>query len=209
MDPSDGHSGVEVAGARRPVRGQHACGDAWAQVTGRNGCTLLALFDGLGHGESAALAADTATDIVQRQALEDGRNFDLPNLMSELDRALRQTRGAVASIVLIEPKHRLLRFAGVGNIEGYVLGLQPVRLVPRFGMIGSGSVRLTPPQVVEFPPEALLVLHTDGIAGVAPPKIPRLRSCATVAHFMLAEWGRPDDDAAAVVARLHDQRPVH
>jgi len=118
--------------------------------------------------------------------------------------ALRKTRGAVAAIAEIRPREQALIYAGVGNISGVLLaGGSSRSLVSHNGTLGMSS-----PKIQEFrspwPPDAMLVLHSDGLhskwdlssyAGLAS------RHPAVIGGALLRDFRRQRDDTSIVVVK--------
>ena len=76
----------------------------------------MALVDALGHGDDAANVADRALASLQETA---GR--PLPECLASCHAALRGSRGAAVTLATIDPVHRQVTWAGVGNVEAAML----------------------------------------------------------------------------------------
>jgi anti-sigma regulatory factor (Ser/Thr protein kinase) len=189
-------SGLAVGAVCVPVDGEFECGDAWAFHGGPERSMLL-VVDGLGHGpsarEAAAAAVATFHARVQRGPAD---------LLSDVHDSLRHTRGAAVAIAEIVPGRALLRFAGVGNIAGALIGPGGSRhLVSQFGTVGHRIPKL---HELQFPwsPEAHLVLHSDGVKTAwALERYPGLVTChpMVVAGILWRDFARGKDDATVVV----------
>jgi anti-sigma regulatory factor (Ser/Thr protein kinase) len=161
--------------------------------------TLVGVIDGLGHGQFAHRAAQTARQYVET-------HFDLPldHIFRGAGRACRATRGVVMALARFDWGEGRLRFASVGNIM--------VRVFPRSGpfhfIIRRGVIGLNAPgaAVTEhpWPPDHVLVLHSDGVATrwdwMDFPAWPD-RSAAAIAQELLRAKGRVEDDATVVAVR--------
>lgn len=194
-----------VAGITRPISGEEVCGDAWAArpVAGPDGepdAALLVMFcDGLGHGPLAALASQQAVS-----AFHASRGQRPEDVLSDLHRALRGTRGGAAAVARIEPAARRVRYCGVGNISGFVV--DPERrqaLLSAPGIVGHQLPTLRT-QEQELAPGAALVLHSDGLTerwqvSALPGLLRHLPVVA--AGLLLREAGVRRDDAGVVVAK--------
>ncbi|WP_084956389.1 SpoIIE family protein phosphatase [Thermoactinospora rubra] len=186
-------SRLEAGAVCLPANGHQESGDAYELAGG----TLL-VVDGLGHGAEAARASASALD-----AFRADPEAPLTELIVRLDRALRSSRGAAASLVRLRAAG--VEFCGVGNVGGAVLhdGRPLARLVPRPGTLGvraGGPVAQTAP----MPPGATVVLHTDGISHswlttsgtwlfTQPPPL--------LAALLARDHRRLRDDATAVALR--------
>ena len=147
------------AGLAVPLRGETACGDAFAMLRDGSGWTAL-LADGLGHGLHAAEASNAAVQLFR------AHGPDLPaNLLGMIHAGLRHTRGAALSIARYEVARDVIVFAGVGNVAGAVIVDGVVkRMVSHAGTAGMVARRI---QEFEqpFTPGSLLVMHSDGVSG--------------------------------------------
>lgn len=187
------HGGVVLA---KP--GQECSGDAWAVEEAGRRLWVLAV-DGLGHGPHAADAAALAVDAFRAlPGRAPGERIEAIHLR------LRASRGAAVAVAEIDLAAGLLRYAGIGNIAGQMLGRQGARsLVSMNGTAGQQARSL---RQLDYPWEAgsLLVMCSDGVGtrwdlaerpGVAE------RQPSTIAAVLVRDFGRGRDDAAAVVAR--------
>ena len=179
-----------------PVRGEEACGDAWA-VHETAARSLILLADGLGHGRDAAAAADQAVRTFRARA-ERG----VAEILTALDAALRPTRGAAVAVAEILPAGDVVTVAGLGNIGGAIYGSEAARhLVTSDGTAGSGT-RKAVSRAFPWPADGVLILHSDGLssrwdlddyAGL------RHRHPALIAGVLYRDHRRLRDDAVVVV----------
>ncbi|MEW6762402.1 MAG: ATP-binding protein [Pseudomonadota bacterium] len=191
--------GVEIGALWTPMAGEDECGDGWAVRCDARGATLLAA-DGLGHGPEAARAAAAAIKAL-------GRHPALPagELMHAAHEALRPTRGAALATARIEFDADELRFAGVGNIAGSVIGDSRRPLVSHNGIVGH-NIRKVQEFALPFEPGALCIMHSDGIQtqwDLA--QYPGLtgRSAVLIAAMLMRDFIRRRDDAMVLVVRRH------
>jgi len=140
------------------VRGEVVSGDGWRMACDAGDLSLV-LFDGLGHGISAADAA-----LAGCAAFLAGP-FDAPAVqISRAHDRLAGTRGAAGACLRRWPDGRL-SFAGVGNISARACAPgRSVGLVSHNGTLGLQMRRV---QQFEYPPQpdALLILHSDGLTA--------------------------------------------
>ncbi|MBX6350949.1 MAG: ATP-binding protein, partial [Clostridia bacterium] len=99
---------ARVAVAMKPRRGEAASGDV-ALCRAERGEVLVAVLDGLGHGEAAEEAA-----LAAGRALLGSLGCDWPELLAAGHEAARPTRGAVAGILRLRSGRAF--YAGVGNV---------------------------------------------------------------------------------------------
>lgn len=189
---------LPMAGFTVPYPGEKLCGDAW-QAHSTPERTVVMLADGLGHGFGAAEAAQEAIAVFQKR-FDNG-----PARILEYEHdALRKTRGAVAAVAEIRPAERVLIFAGVGNISAVLHAAGDSRsLVSHNGTLGVSVPRIQEFRC-EWPPDALLVLHSDGLhsrwdlasyAGLI------TRHPAVIGGALLRDFRRQRDDASVVVVK--------
>lgn len=188
-----------VSGLSRPIGEESVCGDAFACFDTAEAAVAM-VCDGLGHGE---LAADASRRAV-RAFREHG---DLPPvpLLERLHHALIASRGAAVAVVRLERASGLVRFAGLGNISGWIVhpeGRQGLISLP--GIAGQYSRTLREYQYTA-PPHSVIVLHSDGLSerwDIA--AFPGLtgRSPAVVAATLLREAGTRRDDACVLALKV-------
>jgi len=199
---SDGRrasSTVSAAGVCAMREGESVSGDDFA-IRDVDGRTRIVVADGLGHGPGAQEASAEAVRVFE------ARDGDpVGDVLDAMHSCLRPTRGAAVAIAEIQPDGRVLTFAGLGNIGGVLVGGGDSRsLVSHNGTVGHAMRRIQE-FTYELPPDATLVLHSDGItsrwsldayAGLS------RRHPAITASVLYRDFQRGRDDATAVVARL-------
>jgi anti-sigma regulatory factor (Ser/Thr protein kinase) len=188
---------VEAAVVCVARAGESVCGDAWA-VAERDGRTVLALVDGLGHGTLAHDAAVAAVEAVRRHA-----SVGPAEIVRLVHDALRSTRGA-ALAVLDVVDGGAVRFAGIGNVSATIVADGGVRrMVSLAGTVGH-EIRKVHEFSYDWPEGAVLVMHSDGLTqhwelggypGLAS------RAPALVAGVLLRDFNRGRDDVTVLAAR--------
>ncbi|SAL79473.1 Serine/threonine-protein kinase RsbT [Caballeronia peredens] len=187
-----------------PLETETVCGDAWSCHAHAGEFTVL-VADGLGHGPLANVAAIEAA-----KALAAHGELALDRIMEAANDALRPTRGAAVGIarmpacVSATADGNAVSFAGIGNISASVWTETSHRhLVSHSGIVGHAARRA---QLfdVPCPPDALVVLHSDGLTsrwdlarypGLA------VRHPALVAAVLYRDFTRGRDDVTVFVAR--------
>ncbi len=170
--------------------GERECGDA-VLVRREGDAALLALFDGLGHGRPAASASAAGCEALSRWPLSD----DLNAAMRAVHEALRGTRGAAAGVCLVRPG--ALVCCGVGNVEIRCLGAKvPILLSP--GVLGARvqSFRICR---AALPPEARLVMFSDGISYRAQLEALRNLDPESFCDALMRDHRKVEDDASVLV----------
>jgi anti-sigma regulatory factor (Ser/Thr protein kinase) len=188
-----------VEGITRPINGETACGDAWAWRADGAGVTVL-VADGLGHGPLAATASQKAVATFRASV---AREPD--QILADTDRALAATRGAAVSVARVDTAAGTVRFAGVGNVTGWIDdGVKRRQLVTFPGIVGQNRKKTIRQLDYELPPGSLVVLHSDGLSGRwTLDRYPTIRrhDPLLIAASLLRDAGIHHDDASVVVTR--------
>lgn len=167
---------------------------------------LIAVADGLGHGQEAAAAASAALAILAACP-----HCPVIELVRQCNLALRQTRGAVMSLASFHGAEDTMTWMGVGNVTG-VLVRADLKAKPAYEslLLRGGVVGYTLPTLMttdfQIQPGDMLVFATDGIdrefvRGLRPGVPPQ-----RMATHILARHGKNTDDALVLVARWLGKR---
>lgn len=190
----------EYAVAGRALGGERLSGDA--SLVQATACgVLVAVIDGLGHGDEAATAAEAALTVLREHADE-----PLQALLQRCHERLQPTRGAALVLAVLDTARGTLTWAGVGNVEAVLIASAqgPARaklyLTNRGGVVGY-RLPLVEARVVPIFPGDLLILATDGVderfvSEAMPPGSP---DC--LARTILDRHGKATDDALVLVLR--------
>ncbi|WP_374238153.1 SpoIIE family protein phosphatase [Actinoplanes sp. DH11] len=187
-----------ACGVVRPISGGTVSGDAWAArcVDGRR---QVLLCDGLGHGPLAAAAAQRAVGVFHQAPAEAP-----DDLVRRLHRELEQTRGAALAVAELDAAAALVRYAGLGDIAGVVVGPDGTRrsMVSLPGTAGDNAPLI---RQYDYPLAcgAAVVLHSDGVTSRwSPADYPGLFDHApqVIAATLLRDAGTRRDDAGVAVA---------
>jgi serine/threonine protein phosphatase PrpC len=171
----------------------------------------MAVADGLGHGEEAAEAARTAL-----QTIRQNPRLSIISLLERIHEELRETRGVVLSVAILNFADNTLTWAGVGNVEGVVVsnggsqGPQQVALLRQVGVLGHRMASLRA-SIITVGPGDLLILATDGIRTDFTEHLNFCREDRPqyIADHILAHSQREWDDALVLVARYKDEPAPH
>jgi len=187
--------------AKSILPGQGESGDRHLICSGGDGI-LIAAMDGIGHGEEAASAAAAAVSILKTSPDE-----PVISLLERCHEGLRSTRGVVLSLASIDPKHAMMTWIGVGNVQGVLMragarkgSVQEVLLL-RGGVVGSQLPALQA-AVLPIAKGDTLVFVTDGIRSEFVEGLSALESPQRAADRILKQHGRGNDDALVLVVRL-------
>jgi negative regulator of sigma-B (phosphoserine phosphatase) len=193
---------LDWAVATSALPGERQSGDL-SLVTSVPSGVLVAVVDGLGHGEEAAAAARAAVHALERHAHESASA-----LFQRCHRALHGTRGVVMSVAFFGRGDRSMTWLGVGNVEGLLLpgegagrgGRARGSLVTRGGIVGSELPRLQP-HTLPVNAGDLLIFATDGIRDGFADGLPSDATPQQLADQILVRYGKGTDDALVLVAR--------
>ena len=190
---------ISLGAVVEPIAGETVSGDRWGFAPSALGPTLMAV-DGSGHGSQAAAAADAAMAAFERHAAE-----DCVPLMETMHRALAPTRGGAVAVARLDSAKAMLRFVGVGNIAGMLLGEgKPQRMVSHNGVLGHIAPRI---REFTYPVKGgvTVLMHSDGLSskwdlasypglGASHPSL--------IAAVLFRDHRRERDDASVVVMRV-------
>ena len=191
---------IDTAFAMEPLPGETESGDL--SLVKRVGVgTLVAVVDGLGHGEEAATAAHAAVAALERYARE-----PLADIVRRCHEALLGLRGVVLGLAYLDPQAATMTWLGVGNVGGILLradsGSRPARvsLVASAGFIGGELPHPTTRSV----PLALgdtVILFSDGVKDGFGDSLALSSSPQQIADAVIARHSKGNDDALVLVAR--------
>ena len=192
---------VDVGAVCLPMHGETACGDGWAVVQSAERAVIL-LVDGLGHGVSAAEAADVAIAAFGALASRPPRE-----VVSALHQALRATRGAALAVADVTPTAdgATVRLCGVGNTVATLVSDAPPRALPSMSGTAGLQVRSMQEFTQPWTADAMLVMHTDGITTRWRADAYRgilARDPAILAAALQRDHTRGRDDATVLAFRL-------
>jgi len=192
---------VEYGVANFALPGEGTSGDCHVLIA-RPGGLLVAAIDGIGHGEEAADAAETAASVFQSGAGE-----PVISLVEECHRTLRSTRGVVLSVASIDLAHGMMTWLGVGNVVGALARVvprgsnYPEMLLLRGGVVGSQLPALQA-QVLPVSEGDTLFFATDGIKGHFVETVSARENPKRAADRILQKFHTATDDALILAVRL-------
>jgi hypothetical protein len=167
-------------------------------------CVVILIADGLGHGPSAAEAAEAVARAFEANPFA-GPKAILQSGHSEAT----GSRGAAAAVAQLSYDSGVLRYAGVGNIAGnLILDGQSRGLASHNGIVG---VQIRKVQEFEYtrPASGLLIMHSDGVQTRWSldhyPGLAR-RHPAVISAVLARDFKRGRDDLTVVVVRFPGER---
>lgn len=192
---------LDCGAAHATLTGQSVHGDRHLFHDFRAGA-LVAVVDGLGHGEEAAQAAMRAVATMRECAHQ-----PVLRIIQSCHEALRTTRGAVMSLASFKRDEQTMVWAGVGNVEGLLvradLAANPASemLLLRGGVVGHKLPALTA-SIVPVAKGDTLIFATDGVgSGFWRDLGHTSDSPQRLSDRILAQHATGADDALVVAAR--------
>jgi phosphoserine phosphatase RsbX len=162
---------------------------------------LVAVIDGLGHGDAAADASELAAAIIHRYVDEPPQR-----LLERCHEELRRTRGAVMTLAWFDLEARTMEWTGVGNVEarfvraGAGAGARHDSPVVLGGVAGYNLPQVRMGTVALEPGDAV-AMATDGVAADYSVSLEPGVPAQQLAERVLEKHGKGTDDALAVVVR--------
>jgi hypothetical protein len=199
---------LDVGVAFTPLAGENESGDLHL-VCAIEGGVVVAVVDGLGHGQEAAVAARIALATIERHA-----TAPLPVLVERCHGSLLGSRGVVMSVAQIDANRDIVTWVGLGNVKGvlvaadHVVGRPYTSLVTRSGIVGNASAGLPPvrPWVIPIQRRDILVLATDGVRAEFGDDVNPAEGAQHTAEHLLKQHSKGTDDALVLVARYLGRR---
>jgi negative regulator of sigma-B (phosphoserine phosphatase) len=207
---SNNHLLIEWGVATRTLAGHAESGDQYLVKSISDG-VLVAVVDGLGHGDRAAEVAKTAVATMDRYAHE-----PVISLIKRCHESLRGSRGVVMSLASFNVSKGTMTWLGVGNVDGMLLHADArtnsghKSLILRGGVVGYRLPTLRDTVIHPLPGD-ILIFFTDGIRSgfiknqiqdpFSKKKLDKTKSAQQLADYIMAEYGRETDDALVLVAR--------
>jgi negative regulator of sigma-B (phosphoserine phosphatase) len=192
---------LEWAVASRPLPGEHVSGDA-AVVSPAGDRAVVAAVDALGHGPEAARVAARAASVVEEFAAE-----DVASIVRRCHEALRGTRGAAISAASFSAADGTMTWLGVGNVEGRLVRSRRADEAPLGAGVAGAELPLLAPVTLPVARGDVLAFATDGIDGGFADWLDVSGTPQRIADRILADHGKPVDDALVVVARYLGRTP--
>ncbi len=193
---------LEIGGASFALDARTPSGDQYLIAPFVHG-TLVAVVDGLGHGDAAAQAASLAVETLKRSS------DDTPAvLLFRCHEALHGLCGVSLSLALFDDRSGVLSWLGIGNVWGslFRFGSQQYLLSCRFLLARAGLVGVQLPSLkhdaIVLRPKDTLVFATNGIHRRAGWEAPVVGTAQHTAEEILSRHKTGGDDAVVLVARF-------
>ena len=200
--PEQQQHAVEWSVVSRALPGQSVSGDLHVVAPCADG-VLIAVVDGLGHGDEATAAARIATAVLEQHAGE-----PVIALVQHCHRALQRTRGVVMTVLSLNTRDQTLRALGIGNVET-VLHRADSRARPqresvllRGGVVGYQLPQLQE-SVMPVTPGDVVVFGTDGVREDFSELINPAESPARIAERIMEKKFRGTDDGLVLACKIN------
>ncbi|HEY8355916.1 MAG TPA: ATP-binding protein [Ramlibacter sp.] len=196
--PPAARQAIAVGAIALAAPGERVCGDAWAFAIDGDRAALI-VADGLGHGPDAAEASKAAVAAFAQDPMTSPAA-----MLASVHARLRSTRGAAVLVLQADGTEGVVRSAGAGNVMGRLIsGTTDRTILSQHGTAGV-TIRTPDEASTAWPPHALLVACSDGIAtrwqaDVLAPVLGR--DPVLAAAILVRDQSRGRDDATAAVLR--------
>jgi negative regulator of sigma-B (phosphoserine phosphatase) len=200
QDSSTGVLSLECGFASRPRPGEAVSGDDFLVKAHPRG-VLLAMVDGLGHGNEATAASRTAIEILAAHPGE-----PVIALMERCHAGLKDTRGVAMTLISIDIPTGTLSALGVGNVETLLIRADPdarpwrEEMLLRNGVVGYKLPALQA-SILPIHPGDLFIFTTDGIRSAYAERLNENDPVQAMAEGILEQDFRGNDDALVLTVR--------
>jgi anti-sigma regulatory factor (Ser/Thr protein kinase) len=189
----------EIGSVSVPKAGEQLSGDGFGLRPTYKGAYLCVL-DGLGHGEHAHLATQTALKSFQQQP-----KTSPSEILRGIHADIKRTRGAVGAIAHWNAEENIFFFCGIGNISGRLLTHDKSKnLLSYNGTLGMSMPNTINDQSLTWEQGNILILHSDGLKNrwdfLKYPELMR-HDPTLIAAVLYNEHTRTTDDTLVVVVR--------
>jgi hypothetical protein len=182
-----------------PMKGETVCGDGFLALPGKSR-SLYMVVDGLGHGTHAAEAAEEAVQTVSVHA-----GASATEIIAVTHDALKKTRGAAMTVVVVDHERQTVICSGVGNISSVIVsGATARNMVSQNGTLGAVLPRIQE-FTYPFDSRSMLLMHSDGVGTKwSLSSYPGLqaRHPQLIAGLLYRDFSRHRDDATVLLASL-------
>lgn len=184
----------------RPMPRETVSGDTW-RIEEREGRLAVMVADGLGHGPEANAAAELAGDVFDRDPFG-----AVSGLLTDAHETMRGSRGGAVAYAQADARRGSLNFAAIGNIAGSLRSAADGTSRGLFSHNGTVGVQVRKVQTFdyEYPHNALLILHSDGLQSRwsldAYPGLAQ-RHPGVIAGVLARDFDRGRDDVTVAVIR--------
>lgn len=152
------HKTLDFAAIKVNCPGERVCGDGY-YVKHTPGGFQIFMGDGLGHGVNAHEAVGAAI-----KAFKVTRETNPVEILRELHKEVKKTRGLVATIASVDYKAGTWTICGIGNISTRLYnGLENKTYTPYNGIVGHNIPRTLNSTTLPYLKHQMIVMHSDGL----------------------------------------------
>jgi hypothetical protein len=193
-----GDSALRFGTVSVPFPGEEVNGVGWG-VRKVGNCVIFMVVDGLGHGPFAAEAAREAESIANA-----AKEITPAAILRDCHDALKKTRGAAMSVVVLDTEKQVVHFAGIGNVGTCIVSPESSHsMASHNGTLGHYMSRI---QEFSYPwnPDSILIMHSDGLNTRWNLKdYPGIwhKQPALIAGLLYRDFVRGRDDVTVMVAK--------
>ena len=196
---------LDWAVASRPISGERVSGDLHVVRPFDHGA-LIAVVDGVGHGNEATGAAQTATTV-----LNENPCGSVIALVQRCHQLLLKSRGVVMTIASLNALENTITWLGVGNVEGRLVRADTEASQPQESvLLRSGLVGYQLPvlyaSVIPVATGDILIFATDGIQPSFAENLNHDHAPQEMADDIMARYFKGNDDALVLVMRYRGGR---
>lgn len=156
---SSGNMIIEIDGESIPRKGQIQNGDGFYWDENERYITLL-VIDGIGHGHTAFLSAQSALTI-----LKENINESLQKIIQKIHRRLSSEVGGQLVLMRIDKSTRVANYISIGNVKGNIFrGKTYHAFNTRDGTVGINLPTKLSEDKVNLNKPSVIVIHSDGIS---------------------------------------------
>lgn len=181
--------------------GEKLCGDGYYIKQTNKGFQIF-VGDGLGHGESANEAVETAIKAF-RQTVE----TEPTAILRDIHTKVKKTRGVVATIASVDYKSEVWNICGIGNINTRIYnGLENKTYTPYNGIIGHNIPRTINNTAIPYKRHQIIIMHSDGLRtrwNLTDLTSIFKQSPNIIASAIYKENVRGNDDATILVGKIN------
>jgi len=181
--------------------GEQVCGDG-AAIKCSDDYIQLFLGDGLGHGQDAHAAVETA-----KRAFDAFEYADPVEAIRHISASVKRTRGLVAAVAVYKMKEKKWSICGVGNILTRVNGMTLSKSYVAYnGIVGLNVPNTMKAQELESEGGQVIIMCSDGIRTkwdlLRYPGILKY-DLSILAAAIYKDQARRTDDMSVLVCRLN------
>jgi len=192
---------IEWGLATQAIPGQNVSGDLHLVKPFGHGA-LVAVVDGLGHGDEATAVAKTTVAV-----LEENPDQSVITLVKRCHDTLRKTRGVVMTLASFNVLDSTVSWLGVGNVEGLLLRADNLATPSsEYAMLRGGVVGYQLPplraSVIAIGPADLMILASDGISSGFNRDLNVSDPPQQIADRIMSLHFKGNDDALVLVVRF-------